>query len=339
MHFANPDLLHLLWLLIPLALYLFWRTRRRAALLKRIGDPAMLRTIMPLYQPKAEGRRNVIWLLATGLILFALSRPQWGYHLEELKSRGLDIMVALDTSNSMLATDIQPKANISRLQLAKYGLADLSKQLHGDRIGIVAFAGRAFKQCPLTTDYNIFRMSLDDIYAGIIPHPGTAIADALRTAHESFDTAKGYDRVIILISDGEDHDASPEKVIDELKSKNIKVFCLGVGTLDGELIPITDDNGNTQFLKGSNGQVVKTSLNESYLERVAVATGGRYVRSLPGDFGIDRIYEQGILNLKRDEQSSRVIKSYNERFVYFLAGAFILLVFESMMNKRTRRRI
>ena len=189
-------------------------------------------------------------------------------------------------------------------------------------------------QCPLTSDYNAFRMNLDAIYAGIIQHGGTDIIDALNTTLTGFDKAEGHDQVIILISDGEDHQSGPEGIINDLKAEGVKVFCLGVGTLEGELIPIVDDKGYTQFLKDANGNVVKTSLNEQFLEQRAVQTGGRYVRSLPGDFGIDRVYEQGIAKLQREEQKSRVIKSYNERFTYFLAVAFIILGIESMVSKR-----
>jgi Ca-activated chloride channel family protein len=334
MQFAHPNYLYGLWFLLPLALFLSWRIKRRKKMLEHIGDAQTLATIMPYYNPKAVRRSNILWFAAIGLLVFSLARPQWGFQLEELKTRGLDIMVVLDTSKSMLATDIQPKAQISRLQLAKYGLADLSKQLKGDRIGIVAFSGKSFMQCPLTSDYNAFRMNLDAIYAGIIQHGGTDIVDALKTTIAGFEKAEGHDQVIVLISDGEDHQSGPGPVLKELKAKGIKVFCLGVGTLEGELIPIVAEDGSTQFLKDAKGNVVKTSLNERFLEQLAVETGGRYIRSLPGDFGVDRIYEHGIANLQREEQNSRVIKSYNERFAYFLAAAFFILGIESLVSKR-----
>jgi len=204
-------------------------------------------------------------------------------------------------------------------------------------VGLVAFAGSSFLQCPLTLDYAAFRMTLDDVYAGLIPRGGTAIAQALRTAMDSFEEGAGADRVIILITDGEDHEGDPLTLVPELKQKEIRVFVVGVGTLEGELIPLQEANGQTAFLKDRENRVVKTTLNEDLLARLAVETGGMYVRATPEDFGLDRIYEKGLSELRRDEHEGRMVRRHEDRFPWALGGAFVLLATESLLRERTRR--
>jgi Ca-activated chloride channel family protein len=271
--------------------------------------------------------------LAIALGMLALARPQWGFHWEEVKRRGLDIIVVLDTSKSMLAEDIKP----NRLQQAKWGIRDLVYKLKGDRIGLVTFAGSSFLQCPLTIDYAAFLMTLDDVYPGIIPRGGTDIGNAIFKAIDSFEYDTQADRAIILVSDGEDHERVNGKLLETLKSRNIKVYAVGVGTQEGDLIPQVDRNGHPGFLKDQQQQVVKTALRESELSELALGTGGVYVRSAPGDFGLERIYDQGIDQLQRDEQESRMVKAYEDRFMWFLAAALAVLVIEALVSERTRK--
>jgi Ca-activated chloride channel family protein len=174
------------------------------------------------------------------------------------------------------------------------------------------------------------------MYAGIIPRGGTDISQALRRAIGSFDESRQADRTIVLITDGEDHEGDPLALVGDLKSKNIRVYAIGVGTLAGELIPAVGKDNRPGFLKDREGQVVKSSLQEDAIQRLALATGGAYVRSAAGDFGLERIYEQGIAHLQRDEQESRMVKSYEDRYLLFLAAAFLLLVVEAVLSERTR---
>ena len=330
MNWGQPALLHLLWLLLPAAWLVYFLLRRRERLLTQLVASENLPTLAPAYQPRRARRRAQFWLGAMALLLLSLARPQWGMRWEEVRRQGLDILVLLDTSRSMLAQDSKP----DRLQQAKWGIRDLLRKLQGDRIGLVAFAGSAFLQCPLTVDYPAFLMNLDDVYVGLIPRGGTAISQALRTAMESFDEDTRGDRAIVLITDGEDHEGTPLELLPELQKRNIRVFTVGVGTLDGELIPETDRDGRTGFFKDQNNNVIKTALNEDLLTRLAVETGGMYVRSTPADFGLDRIYEKGLAELRRTDRDSRMVQQHEDRFPIVLALAFALLFVEALWRDR-----
>ena len=327
MKFGTPEMLKWLLLIVPLVILFIWMHRQRAARLAGLAVSPVWETVIPGYSKKRSRRRTLLRLLALCCILLALTRPQWGSRLEEVTQRGLDIIVVLDTSKSMLAEDIKP----NRLQQAQWAVRDFVKHLKGDRIGLVAFAGSSFLQCPVTIDYAAFTMMLDDLYAGIIPRGGTAIEQALKTAAASFDTESEADRVIILITDGEDHDGHPQRMAEQLRKDNIKLFSIGVGTLDGELIPTSEG-----YVKDPQGQVVKSSLNESLLEKLARETGGFYVRSASGDFGLDRIYKLGISSLQRGEQETRLAKIYEERFGWFAAAALLLLLAEGLVAGKTK---
>ncbi|MEA2069400.1 MAG: VWA domain-containing protein, partial [Verrucomicrobiota bacterium] len=206
---------------------------------------------------------------------------------------------------------------------------DLVKELRGDRIGMVAFAGDAFLQCPATIDYAAFLMMLDDVYAGIVPVGGTDLFQALETSIESFEKSEETqaDKVIILISDGEGTTGDPLALLPKLKAEDIRVFAIGVGTKEGELIQTSDG-----FVKDQSGNVVKSSLNEGMLEHIAFETGGFYVRSAPGDFGLERVYQQGIAELQREERDARMSKSWTERFQWLLGAALVLLVVEATVR-------
>lgn len=318
---GSTHALHLLWLLIPLGLGVIWLWRRRERGLATLLDPAVLQRFLPPHRRARRIQRLALWWVAVALGLLALARPQWGERWIDMKHMGLDILVVLDTSNSMLAQDIKP----DRLSRAKLGIQDLLTQLRGDRIGLIAFAGTSHLLCPVTADYGAFQMMLDDTYVGIIPRGGTALEQALRKAMNTFDEHTLADRVILFITDGEDHEGDPVQVIDELRKQNIRVFVVGIGSPEGDLIPIRDNQGKTQFLRDSKGQVVKSSLQEDTLERVATRTGGIYTRATPGDFGLERIYEQGIRPLQREELETQRVQMHEDRFVWFLGAGFLFL--------------
>ncbi len=329
MKWNNPDLL--LWLLglIPLLAVTALLIKRRAVLLARLAEQGLWPTLLAGYSMKRQRSRNLIRILAMALAIMALARPQWGFKWEKVQQRGLTILVALDTSKSMLAQDIKP----NRLQQAKWGVRDLLGELRGDRIGLVAFAGDAFLQCPATVDYAAFAMMLDDIYAGIVPLGGTDLYAALDVALDSFEKSEesASDKVIILISDGEGHAGDPLSLIPRLQAEGIRVFTIGVGTKEGELIQTSEG-----FVKDRSGNVVKSALNEQILERIAMETGGFYVRSAPGDFGLERIYEQGLAQLQREKREERMSKIWTERFQWFIAGALLLLAAEIAIRPTVR---
>ncbi len=330
MKWNNPDTLLWLLALIPLLVLTGLLIRRRSALLAQIADKDLWSTMLAGFSTKRRRIKNLIRLLALALAFVALARPQWGFKWEKVQQRGLSILVALDTSKSMLAQDIKP----NRLQQAKWGVRDLLKQLHGDRIGLVAFAGDAFLQCPATVDYAAFTMMLDDVYAGIVPVGGTDLYEALDTTLESFEKSEegSADKVIILISDGEGHTGDPLSLTPRLKKEGIRVFSIGVGTKQGELIQTSDG-----FVKDENGNVVKSALNEGILEHIAMETGGFYVRSAPGDFGLERVYEQGLAQLQREQREERMSKIWTERFQWFLGASILLLVAETAIRPTRKR--
>jgi Ca-activated chloride channel family protein len=325
MKWHNSDILMWLIALLPPLLMTSLMLKRRLHLLKRMAEQGLWPTLLPLLSPRRQRLKNLLRSLILALAIAAVARPQWGFKWEEVKQRGLSILVALDTSKSMLAQDIKP----NRLQQAQWGVRDLVKELRGDRIGIVAFAGDAFLQCPATIDYAAFLMMLDDIYAGIVPIGGTDLFRALETSMESFEKAEETksDKVIILISDGDSTTGDPLKLLPRLQEENIRVFAIGVGTREGELIQTSEG-----FVKDQDGNVVKSSLNEGLLERIAFETGGFYVRSAPGDFGLERIYQQGIAELQREERESRMSKSWTERFQWFVGAAILLLILEAIIR-------
>lgn len=330
MKWGNVQFLVWLPLAIPLVWALFALLRRRRVALAQLVDPALLGVLAPAWNPARAKSRLVLRVLALALLVLALARPQWGFRWEEVRRQGLDLVVALDTSRSMMASDIKP----TRLQQAKWGIRDLLRNLRGDRVGLVPFAGSSILQCPLTIDYAAFAMTLDDVYSGIIPKGGTAIEQALRTAVAAFPKDGTADRVILLITDGEDHEGDPLALLPELKEKGIRVYTIGIGTLEGEMVPAGDNQGG--YFKDRQGQIVKTALKEDVLQKLALGTGGTYVRSAPGDTGLERVFNESIANLKRSEQENRTAKIYEERFVWPIAAALLLLAWEALLSDRRK---
>lgn len=335
MNWGHPSMLSWLWLAPAVALLLVLLEKRRQARLAMLADASMLPRLLPGFRPERRRLRLLLWIGAFTLLLTAMARPQWGTEWREVRRRGLDILFLLDTSNSMLAEDMKP----NRLQRAKWGIRDMLDRLHGDRVGLIPFAGGSFLLCPLTIDYGAFLMSLDDVHTGIIPRGGTAIEQALRLALRSFDETSNADRAILLITDGADHEGDPLSVVPELRAAGIKVFAIGVGTPDGDLIPIRDEQGRMTFLKDRAGNVVRSGLREDVLVRLAEATGGDYARATPADFGVERIIEKGFSTLKRSERESTLVRETKDRFGLFIGLALLLLAIEAVLPERVRNRV
>jgi Ca-activated chloride channel family protein len=331
MNFGDPIWFRLLWLLPGLALACAWLYRRRRAALRAMFSDAALEQLASGFRARRRAWRLAIWCAALALLLFSLARPQWGFRWEQATRRGLDILVLLDTSRSMLAADFKP----TRLQQAKWGIRDFARSLNGDRIGLIPFAGTAFLMCPLTIDYAAFLMSLDDAHVGIVPRGGTAIAAALRVAVETFDKQSAGDRAIVLVSDGEDHEGKIENWIPALKERNIRIFAVGVGAKEGEPLPAPD--GSPGFQKDREGNVVLSALREEPLRMLALETGGAYVRAAPGDLALDRVLAEHLQPLTRAESDSRLAKVREERAGWFIGLGVLLLVAESALRERVGR--
>ncbi len=330
MKIAQPEYFLLFWIVPALIAFYVWAFRRRDILLTRFASHRMLAQLIP---PLGRGRQRLrAALLSSAVVmsLFALVRPQWGFHWEEITREGVDIIVAVDVSQSMMATDVTP----NRLERARRELQDLLARLEGDRIGLIAFAGTAFVQCPLTLDYGAFRMFLDYLTPSLIPVPGTSIADAIRLAKQSFIDQSSRSRALILITDGEDHEGNPIDAAKDAAEAKIKIFAIGIGAEEGAPIPSPDGSG---FIKDDKGQLVMTRLDEQTLKRIALETGGAYVRSTTGDMDLDRIYTEGIkASLKATELRSSRQKRWEERFQWPLGAALVLIVLELVADTRGR---
>lgn len=331
MNFGHPDGLWALWLCPAgiLLLAVLYRMRMRGV--QRWLSPEALARLAPDWRPARRRARLALWSLAMTSLLVAWARPQWGFRWEQTTQRGLDLLIALDTSRSMLAADFKP----NRLTQAKWALLDFSRKLRGDRIGLIPFAGTAFLQCPLTVDYAAFALSLEDVQIGLVPRGGTAIASALRVAVETFEKQAESDRVLLLLTDGEDHAGQIERWLPELKAKGIKVYAIGIGSPEGEPLPAAD--GSAGFQKDAAGNVIVSRLSEEPLRRLAQETGGTYVRATPGDLGLDLIRERELSKLNRSESDARLAKVNEEQAGWFIALALMLLVAESLVADRTWR--
>lgn len=303
------------------ALAVFGLARRRKRL-NRMFPPALQERVRDQRAPELRALRITLAALGLALSTFSLSRPQWGYTWREARREGLELVVAIDTSNSMRANDFAP----TRLQRAKWGVEDLVQELQGDRIGLVAFAGEGVMQCPMTLDYGAFLMHLQDLFPGIVPRGGTNLESALRTAMDNLEENTEADQVILLITDGENHTGDLDPVLKELKEQNIRVFAIGVGTPEGSLIPLTDQEN--AFLKNRRDEVVKSALDESTLQSLTQATGGLYVRATPRDFGVASIVQEGLAPLKRSQLENQRIQEMEERYQLFLGAGLLLLFLE-----------
>jgi len=333
MQFAQP---HLLWLMLPtlilLGWFLMWTWRKRQQLMTRFIQARLLPGLTVRLAPRREQARRILLLLAVALLFLALARPQWGYSWEEARRRGLDIIVALDTSRSMLAQDLQP----NRLERAKLATRDLLRQAAADRLGLVAFAGSAFLQCPLTLDDQAFRQSLTALDTRIIPQGGTAMAAAIHAALGAFKDEDNF-QVLIMLSDGEDHDDRALDAAREAAEAGIRIFTLGVGTTTGEVLRAVNEDGALEYIKDSEGNVVKSRLNEALLQEIATVGQGFYL-PLAAPNSIDTLYEQGLAPLPRSEISSRLTRRYHERFYWPLGLAILLLAIETVLPRAGRDR-
>ncbi len=332
MQFGEPKYFWLLVLLPVLVLFLVWSFRARRRALERFAAQPLAQRLAVAVRPVARRWKAVLLVAVVLLTALALAQPRWGFEWREVKRHGMDVTVLLDVSKSMLTEDVRP----NRLTQAKYAVQDLLDKLRGDRVGLVAFAGTAFVQCPLTIDYEAFRLTLKDADPRIIPRGGTAIGVAIRTALKAFEAGEGRDRAIVLITDGEETESDALAAADEAAKAGVKIYAIGVGTTDGELIPMREDGKAMDFLKDKEGAVIKSKLNEEMLKQLALQTGGMYVHSAAGDFGMDAIYDNGISQLQRKEYEARLQKRFFERFQWPLGLAVALLVVESFVTDRRK---
>jgi len=332
MRFEHPNLLWLLLVLPPaLALFFWWSERTRQKLLTQFVEARLLATLTAGISPARRKFRFSLIVAAVALLLIALARPQYGYDKEEVRQNGLDIVVAVDTSKSMLATDIPP----SRLGRAKLAALELMQTAKADRLGLVAFAGEAFLACPMTIDDTAFQQSVQALDVNSIPQGGTAIAEAINTALAAF-KENGNHKALVLFTDGEDNDEGALAAAQNAAKEGLKIFTIGIGSADGTLVQIPDGNGGSDYIRDEKGQVVKTKLNESLLQQIAGATGGFYL-PLRGADTINTLYERGLAPLPKSESGEKLIRRYHEQFQWPLALALLLLFVEFLLPERSMR--
>ncbi len=325
MHFADPRMLHLLWLLPLLAWLLHALYYRRQSRLSRVVALKLLPEGTTQFSLRRGRLKAALFLFGVAATILALARPQWGYAMREVKRQGLDILIAVDVSKSMLTQDVTP----NRLQRTKLAIKDLVKKLKGDRVGIIAFAGDAFLVCPLTIDYNGFLMGMSDLDADTIPRGGTNISSAIEEAVKTYGDKNQPYKVLVLVTDGEDLEGDVLKIARKAKDKGIRIFTVGIGTQEGDLI--RSGTAASEFLKDSEGNYVKSQLNENLLQQIAYITGGAYVRSSGAQFGLDYLYERQLAPIEKHEIEHKIEKKYYERFQWFLALALMAFALESLV--------
>ena len=339
MRFANSEYLILLLVSVGILALVWWGVSRRKLALARFGDLALVLRDRAEISFARQGGKGALVALATVFIVLSLSRFQCGTHLEMLKREGIDLIVAVDVSRSMLAEDLKP----NRLSKASQEVRGIIDSLKGDRIGLVAFAGEAFVQCPLTLDYAAATVFLDAFNTDLIPQQGTAIGEAIRVATNAFEKAERRHKALILLTDGEDHGTQPIEAARKAREAGVRIYSIGIGSPQGEPIPVFDENGNRKgFLKDENGQIVVTRLDEATLREIALETGGKYYRASPGEMELERIMAE-IAGLEKKELEGKLLTQYEDRFQWPLMIGIMILIMEFLMSERTggkrRRRI
>lgn len=327
--FGNPEYLYLL-LIIPILAFiqLYFQLQKKKAL-RRFGNPELLEPLMPDVSKFRPALKFYLLLLALIALIFTLAAPQFGNRLQTVQRKGIEIIVALDVSNSMNAQDIEP----SRLVRAKQAISRLTDQLVNDRIGLIVFAGDAYTQLPITSDYASAKMFLSNISTDIVPTQGTAIGAAIRLAIRSFSNNEGINRAIIIITDGENHEDDAMAEAAKAAENGILVYTVGMGTNRGGPIPL-GTSGN--FLRDRDGNVVITKLNEEMLAQIAVAGGGEYIAANNIRAGINNLVKE-LSELEKAEFESKVYSSYEEQYQYLALFALILLILELLILERKNR--
>ena len=334
MRFAHPQILFLLMpLLLGLAVFLVWSWRKKQRLITRFVQERLLEQLTVGVSKPRQKARLVLFGLAVACAGVALARPQWGFAWEEAHQRGLDIVVAIDTSRSMLADDTKP----NRMERAKFAALDLFRIARSDRLGLVPFAGTAFLQCPLTLDADAFRQNVQVLHVGILPQGGTALAGAIEVARHAFKDSQDNTKVLVLLTDGEDHDSDAVAAARDAAKAGVRIFTVGVGTAEGEVLRGIDDQGRMEYIRNAQGEVVKSKLNQALLQQLATEAGGFYL-PLQSANAVDTLYAQGLAGLAKSDLASRLFRRYHEKFYWPLGIAVALLLAELFFPERARLR-
>lgn len=330
--FAHPDLLYLL-ILVPVFLVLFvyilqWKKKAW----KRFGDYSVISRLIPDYSRSRLILKFLLLLIALVFMIIGLADPQVGSKLVKAERKGIDIMLALDVSNSMMAEDIKP----SRLERSRQAISKLIDELRSDRIGIILFAGKAYTQLPITTDYAAAKLFLSTISTDAVPVQGTAIGEAIDLAVKSFNESNEHSKAIIIITDGENHEGDVLATAKQAAEKGIHIYTIGMGSPEGGPIPVFQGNNRTGYKKDRQGNTVVTKLNETMLQQIASAGQGVYIRASNASAGLSKIFDE-INKLNKSEIESMMFSDYEDRFQYFLGISMLFLILDLLIMERKSR--
>ncbi len=316
--------------LIPLFIIIYWiMTRWRKKALLSFGELAVIQQLYPDVSKSKRIWKFILYLFAFTFLIIGIVNPQVGTRLEEVKRKGADLMICLDVSNSMKAEDLAP----NRLEKAKQSISKLIDKLDGDRLGVIVFGGEAYVQLPITTDYSAAKMFLESINTDMIPTQGTAIGKAIDMAMESFGKDEGKNKAIVIITDGENHEDDAIKAAEDAAEKGITIHTIGMGSAEGAPIPLYKGNVREGFRKDKEGNTIVTKLDEKMLQEISAAGNGIYVRASNSDAGLNNVLE-ALDKLEKKQFDSKMYSDYEDRFQWFIAVAFLLLLIETFLTER-----
>ncbi|MDZ4722783.1 MAG: VWA domain-containing protein [candidate division Zixibacteria bacterium] len=332
MRFYSPEHLLLILGVIILGAFLFWAISRKKKLLARFGDIPLIMKNAPYISFARQRTKALLIVTSLIFIIITLSRLQFGTHFETVKREGLDIVVALDVSNSMLAADMKP----NRLELAKQEIRSIIDRLQGDRIGLVAFAGEGFIQCPLTLDYAAAEMLLSVMDNESVSMQGTSLGAAIETAAKAFNQQETKHKVLLLLTDGEDFGGGVEEIAKEARKQGVRIYCVGIGSPAGVPIPMLDRKGEqVGFRKDEGGEVIVSKLDDVTLQKVALATGGKYYHATAGEIELDKIFDE-ISGLEKKELEGTLVTKYDDRYQWPLLIAMFFIISEFFLPERKK---
>ena len=327
--FAHPEYLYALYVLPLIIVLFFFLFKKQRKNLKAFANSNLHNILLPKYSKIKSWLKIVLVTMALSLLILAAANPQIGTRLEEVKQTGIDVFILLDVSLSMSAEDIKP----NRLEKAKYQIANLINKLRGDRIGLIIFSGDAYVQIPLTTDYSAANLFLSAVDFKSVPQPGTAVATAINLAIKSFDFKTATQKVIVVITDGEDHEGDVIEAVNDAVSKDLKIYAIGLGSQDGVPIPIYNSQGEAiGYKKDREGNTILTKLNDDILKEIASKGNGKYYRGTNYEDYLDQIFKE-LSSIEKTEFGTKKVTDYEDRFYYFLAPAILLLILEFFLSE------
>ena len=329
--FAHIEFLWGLLIIPLLALFFIWARVARKRALKRFGSLQTITELMPFVSKSRPVFKFFLLMLALAFFIVGAARPQFGSKLKKVQREGIELIIALDVSNSMLAEDIQP----NRLERAKRAISRMVDRMKDDKIGLIVFAGEAYTQLPITSDYNSAKLFLEAVNTQIVPRQGTAIGTAINMAMRSFTQAGNANKAIVVITDGENHEDDPVAAAQEATKNGIIVHTIGMGLPQGSPIPVLR-NGQTDYLRDNDGNVVVTKLDETTLEEISAAGNGIYVRANNAQVGLNALFDE-INKMEKEEMETLVYSEYDDQFQYFFAIGLLLLLLEFVILERKNR--